>query len=118
MNSSQDLTVGTTLTFTGLNKDNGATVTATKTVQGGNPATSTVVVDSNSSLTVGMVVTGAGIVNTDYSPLVFDGNSYFALPMLMTDLEINAEGAQNRPDTPPFSVNTSLIKHCYVHKFP
>jgi len=97
LNSSQDLTVGTTLTFTGLNKDNGATVTATKTVQGGNPATSTVVVDSNSSLTVGMVVTGAGIVNTDYSPLVFDGNSYFALPMLMTDLEINAEGAQNRP---------------------
>ena len=96
LNSSQDITTGTTLTFKGLDTD-GATVSETKTISGGNPNNNTIVVNSNSSLTVGMVVTGPGITDTDYSPIVYDGNTYYALPLQMTDLEINTEGVQNRP---------------------
>ena len=97
LNSSQDLSVGTTLTITGLDKDTGATVTTTKTVQGGNPNNNTVVINSNSSVVVGMTVTGPGISTTDFSPIVFDGNTYYAMPLVMTDLEISTEGVQNRP---------------------
>tara|TARA_X000001382_G_scaffold96251_2_gene70646 strand:+ start:711 stop:2195 length:1485 start_codon:yes stop_codon:yes gene_type:complete len=96
LNSSQTISVGTTLTFTGLDAT-GSTVTVTKTVSGGNPSINTLVLNNSSSLTVGMVITGAGITGTDYSPIVFDGNTYYALPMEMTDFEIKSDGAQNRP---------------------
>ena len=66
-------------------------------MQGGNPNNNTVVINSNSSVVVGMVVTGPGISTTDFSPVVFDGNTYYAMPLEMTDLEITTEGVQNRP---------------------
>lgn len=97
LNSSQDFTVGVTLTFTGVNTS-GSTVTFNKTVTGGNPSTNTVILNSVSDLFVGMEVTGVGVKNIDYSPIVFDGNTYYALPVEMTDFEVNTEGVQNRPE--------------------
>ena len=95
-NSSQNLSNGTTLTFKGLNAA-GSEVTVTKTVAGGNPAINTITLNNSTTLQVGMTITGPGITEVDYSPLVFDGNTYYALPMEMSDFEINTEGAQNRP---------------------
>ena len=96
VNSSQNLSNGTTLTFKGLDSA-GSNVTLTKTVSGGNPANNTIVLNNTTTLHVGMTITGAGITNTDFSPIVFDGNTYYALPMEMSDFEINTEGVQNRP---------------------
>jgi len=96
LNSSQNLSNGTTLTFAGLNTS-GGTVSVTKTVSGGNPNNNTVVVNNNTSLTVGMTVTGPGVTSTDYSPIVFDGNTYYALPMEMSDFQIRSDGAHSRP---------------------
>jgi lambda family phage minor tail protein L len=96
LNSSQDLTVGTTLTFSGLDTA-GSAVSVTKTVAGGNPDINTLTLNNTSSLHVGMTLTGPGITTTDYSPIVFDGNTYYALPMEMTDFEVKSDGAHARP---------------------
>jgi len=96
LTSSQTLSVGTALTFEGLDTS-GAEVSVSKTVSGSNPATNTVILNSASDLKVGMIITGAGITDTDYSPIVYDGNTYYALPLEMTDLKISTSGVQNRP---------------------
>jgi len=96
VNSSQTISVGTTLTFTGLSSA-GATVTQQKTVTGGNPSINTLILNTTTDIKVGMTITGPGITSTDHSPIVFDGNTYYALPMEMTDLSISTEGVQNRP---------------------
>lgn len=96
LNSSQSVSVGTTLTFKGLNTS-GSEVSVSKTVSGDNPATNTIILNSASDLKVGMVITGPGITDTDYSPVVYDGNTYYALPLEMTDLKISTSGVQNRP---------------------
>jgi lambda family phage minor tail protein L len=68
-----------------------------KNVTGGNPNINTVLIDNATSIEKGMIVTGPGITGTDHSPIVFDGNTYYALPMDLSDLAINSEGVQNRP---------------------
>ncbi len=95
-NSSQSLSNGTTLTFAGLDTS-GSAVSLTKTVAGVNAANNTITLNNSTNLHVGMTITGAGILDTDYSPIVFDGNTYYALPLEMSDFEINTEGVQNRP---------------------
>jgi lambda family phage minor tail protein L len=96
LNSSQNVSVGTTLIFKGLNTS-GSEVSVSKTVSGDNPATNTITLNSASDLKVGMVITGPGITDTDYSPVVYDGNTYYALPLAMTDLTISTSGVHNRP---------------------
>lgn len=96
LNSSQDITAGVGLTFTGVSAT-GSTVTVNQSTTGGNPNINTVIVSTAADIKVGMVVTGPGISSTDFSPIVFDGNTYYALPMELSDLSISTDGVQNRP---------------------
>ncbi|OUT96575.1 MAG: hypothetical protein CBB96_01345 [Gammaproteobacteria bacterium TMED36] len=101
---------GTTLTFTGTNSQDGSATSITKTVSGSNPNTNTITLNNTTDLSVGFEVTGPGISPIDYSPIVFDGNTYYALPMEMTDLSINTEGVQNRPTLTIANVDSILRK--------
>ena len=96
LNSSQTISTGTTLTFKGLDTS-GSEVSVEKDVVSDDPVNSTITLDSASGLKVGMTITGPGITDTDYSPIVYDGNTYYALPLQMTDLKISTTGAHNRP---------------------
>tara|TARA_B100000586_G_C20096743_1_gene422880 strand:- start:219 stop:1712 length:1494 start_codon:yes stop_codon:yes gene_type:complete len=94
--SSQRMSVGATLTLKGFATD-GSEVSLSKTVDGGNPNTNTLVLNNSTDLTVGMIVTGPGITDTEYSPITYDGNTYHAMPLEMGNFQINTEGVQNRP---------------------
>ena len=96
LNSSQTISTGTTLTFKGLDTS-GSEVSVQKDVVSDDPVNSTITLNSASDLKVGMAITGPGITDTDYSPIVYDGNTYYALPLQMTDLKISTTGAHNRP---------------------
>ena len=54
-------------------------------------------VASATNLKVGMTVTGNGISNINYAPIVFDGNTYYAMPIELSSFEIKSDGAANRP---------------------
>ncbi len=110
LNSLTDVTSGTTLTFTGTNSQDGSATSITKTVSGSNPNNNTITLNNTTDLSVGFEVTGPGISPIDYSPIVFDGNTYYALPIEMTDLSINTEGVQNRPTLTVANVDSILRK--------
>ncbi len=101
---------GTTLTFTGTNSQDGSAVTVTKTVSGSSPTNNTITLNNTTDLFVGYEVTGPGISPIDFSPIVFDGNTYYALPMELTDLSINTDGVQNRPTLTIANVDSILRK--------
>tara|TARA_B100000427_G_scaffold148144_2_gene123169 strand:- start:5662 stop:7155 length:1494 start_codon:yes stop_codon:yes gene_type:complete len=96
LNSSQTITTGVSLTFKGLSPT-GSEVSVTKSISGDNPDANTITVSDASSLTVGMTVTGPGIQTRDYSPIVFDTNTYYAIPMELSTFSVSTEGVQNRP---------------------
>ena len=98
LNVAQTLTSGITLTFVGYAADStGSTTTRTTTTSSSVSNSTTVAVTSSTNLTVGMTVTGDGVSGTDYSPIVFDGNTYYAMPISMSNIDIKNDGSQNRP---------------------
>ena len=96
INSAQTLASGVTLTFTGYTTAGAATSQQT-TITSSISNSTTLAVASATNLKVGMVITGTGIIDTDYSPIVFDGNTYYALPLEVDGLDIKNDGAMNRP---------------------
>lgn len=96
LNKAQTLANGVTLTFNGYTTAGAATSQQT-TITSSISNSTTLAVASATNLKVGMVITGAGITNTDYSPIVFDGNTYYALPIEVDGLDIKNDGAMNRP---------------------
>jgi len=98
LNVAQTLTDGVTLTFEGYAANStGSTTTLTTTTSLDVSNSTNVVVASSANLTVGMTVTGPGISGTDFSPIVFDGNTYYAMPISMSNIDVKNDGSQNRP---------------------
>ena len=108
LNRPQTFTDNAQLTFTGLDNEDGASYTVTADVNGNvGTAAYSVSVDniSNTSpsggrtggIAVGMIVTGSDIDDDGFGPIVFDGNTYYAMPMHMSNIEVKNDGAQNRP---------------------
>ena len=78
LNKAQTLASGVTLTFSGYTTAGAAT--SQQTTTSANVSNSTTVnVASATNLKVGMTVTGAGIEDTTYGPIVFDGETYMYL---------------------------------------
>ena len=96
LNVAQNLTNGVTLTFSGYT-DAGVATTQQTTASAGVDNSTTLNVASATNLKVGMTVTGNGVSNINYAPIVFDGNTYYAMPIEISAFEIKSDGAANRP---------------------
>jgi len=108
LNKAQTLASGVTLTFSGYTTAGAAT--SQQTTTSANVSNSTTVnVASATNLKVGMTVTGAGIEDTTYGPIVFDGETYYALPMKVDGVSIKSTGAMNRP-TLSFANIESIVR--------
>ncbi|RAH07966.1 MAG: hypothetical protein CMA04_007620 [Methanobacteriota archaeon] len=96
LNTSQTIASGITLTFSGYTEAGVATTQQTTASASVNNST-TLNVASATNLKVGMTITGTGILNIDYSPIVFNGNTYYAMPIELSNFDIKSEGAMSRP---------------------
>lgn len=96
VNTAQTLASGVTLTFSGYT-DAGVATTQQTTISASVNNSKTLYVASATNLKVGMTITGNGISNTNYAPIVFDGNTYYAMPIEVSSFEIKSDGAANRP---------------------
>lgn len=96
LNITQNLASGVTLTFSGYT-DAGVATTQQTTASASVNNSTTLNVASATNLKVGMTITGTGISNIDYAPIVFDGNTYYAIPIEVSAFEIKSDGAANRP---------------------
>ena len=108
LNRAQTLASGVTLTFSGYTTAGAATSQQTTASADVNNST-TLNVASATNLKVGMTITGSGIDDTNYGPIVFDGETYYALPMQVDGLSISNSGAMNRP-TLTFANVESIIR--------
>lgn len=96
LNVSQTIASGITLTFSGYT-DAGVATTQQTTASASVNNSTTLNVASATNLKVGMTVTGTGVSSTDYSPIVFDGNTYYSMPIELSNYDIKSEGAMSRP---------------------
>ena len=96
LNIAQNLASGVTLTFSGYTEAGVATTQQT-TASANVDNSTTLNVASATNLKVGMTITGTGILNVDYSPIVFNGNTYYAMPIELSNFDIKSEGAMSRP---------------------
>ena len=120
LNSKQSIADGTTLTFTGKNASTGVVTTITGTVNGATTNSQQVVLDSSYGGTttaatgwrgvieVGFIVTGTGIRNDAYGEVVFNRNVYYGFPILMDGVEVQSDGAMNRPTLTMANVESIL----------
>ena len=109
LNSKQSIADGVTLTFTGKNAATGAAATVTGTVNGATTNSQQVTLDSSyggtttgatgwkGAIEPGFTVTGTGITSDVYGQVVYNRNTYYGFPIFMDGVEVNNDGAMNRP---------------------